>query len=174
MTDDRGPARPFAAPREAEIRRPPHESAAVRATLNPVLIACVVAWSAKAYRGIRHEGLPWPLAYVVASVVLHPPTRATLPSSTARRLLLWRRDNEMMLVDSPRRAIVLRPFVDAGIRVGMRTALLSLDGGHLLGSIRQPARDSELYEIAKSSAFLGRWFAPLPTSSVLAQFGMRP
>jgi hypothetical protein len=165
MTEPRG---------EASSTRWMQDPTAIRATLNPALIACVIGWSAKGYYSIAGQGLPWPLAHVVASVILHSPTREALPRSTARRLLGWRRENELLLADAPRRAVALRPYVDLGLRVGLRTSTLAFEGATLRGRARQPSQNSELADLARSATMLGRWFAPIPTATVMAQFGMRP
>ncbi|WP_425468332.1 three component ABC system middle component [Quadrisphaera granulorum] len=149
------------------------QPAAVRATLNPLLIAAVVAWSSRAYaKAGGHEGMPWPLAFVAPALILHPPSRQALPGSTKKRLIAWRDENDSLVEGLPERCRNLRPFTQAGLRAGLRHGFISVQGPDVVGRLSPGRTPDELREVARASALLGRWLAPLPASTVLGTLGM--
>jgi hypothetical protein len=148
---------------------------AVRATLNPLLVAGVLAWSSRAYQETAdRQPMPWPLAYVVPALVLHAPSRDALPGSAAKRLLAWRDENDLLVAGLPARCLALRPFTRAGLRAGLRHELLQLDGAGLRGLLPPTRTPRDLQGLQRSSALVGRWLAPLPTATVLATLGVTP
>ena len=62
------------------------ESAAL---LNPALLAVVCAAAASQYERESDEAMPWPLAFLVAPLVLHRGTREALPRNTRTHLSTW-------------------------------------------------------------------------------------
>jgi hypothetical protein len=151
------------------------QPAALRATLNPLLVAGVLAWSSRAYEDAS-DGvpMPWPLAFVTPALVLHVPSRTALPGSTAKRLLTWRDENDLLISELPARCATLREYNQAGLRAGLRHGLLEIDGAGLRGLASSSRTPRELRELQRASALIGRWFAPLPTATVLATLGMTP
>ncbi len=147
---------------------------AIRATLNPLLVAGVLAWTSSGYRTVADAAMPWPLAFVASPLVLHAPSRRVLPAAASKRLLTWRDENEELVAGLPARSAALRPFVQAGLRAGLRHGLLALDGTSVR-SLLPPARTpDELRALHKSAALVGRWLGPLPLPAVLAQLGVAP
>lgn len=148
---------------------------AVRATLNPLLVAGVLAWSSRAYQTAGgRRSMPWPLAFVVPAMVLHAPSRAALPSSAAKRLLAWRDENDMLVAGLSSRCMALRPFTQAGLRAGMRHAFLEIEGIGVRGLLPPSRTPDDLRELQRASALVGRWIAPLSATTVLATLGMTP
>ncbi|MGY2066194.1 three component ABC system middle component [Blastococcus sp. SYSU DS0619] len=151
------------------------QPAALRATLNPLLVAGVLAWSSRAYQEASDgDPMPWPLAFVTPALVLHVPSRTALPGSTAKRLLTWRDENDLLVSALPSRCTALRTYNRAGLRAGLRHGLLAIDGAGLRGLLPSSRTPGDLRELQRASALIGRWFAPLPTATVLATLGMTP
>ena len=147
---------------------------AIRATLNPLLVAGVLAWTSNGYRAAVNTAMPWPLAFVTPALVLHAPSRQALPGAASKRLLTWRDENDILIAGLPARCVALRPFVQAGLRVGLRHRLLVLEGIGIRSTLPQGRTPVELREIARAAALVGRWLAPLPVPAVLAQLGVAP
>src|SRR4051794_26279173 len=93
---------------------------AIRATLNPILLAGVIGWAARGYQRERASGIPWPLAYTIPPMVLHTPTRQVLPSRVSRQFLQWRQENDLLMDNFPDRCWALKPHVERALRVGVR------------------------------------------------------
>lgn len=78
------------------------------------------------------------------------------------------------------RARALRPFVSAGLMMGLRHGLLVSEHGALRtgAARRRPrgmARSAEVDACIDKAGFLGRWFAEQPDAlTVLALWGLRP
>ena len=64
--------------------------------------------------------MPWPVAFIVAPLVLHAPSREALPSSTRTYLSTWVSRNALIRAGFPKRATELAPFVREGLRFGVR------------------------------------------------------
>ncbi|WP_260848438.1 three component ABC system middle component [Streptomyces sp. SLBN-118] len=72
--------------------------------LNPALISAVLATAADGYRKESDHGMPWPLSFVVAPLVLHRKTRMALPSNTRTHLTSWTSRNPVLRAGFPPRA----------------------------------------------------------------------
>ncbi|MDF2374483.1 MAG: DUF6521 family protein, partial [Rhizobiaceae bacterium] len=118
------------------------------------------------------------------SVVLHGPTRNSLPYSTVTSLYEWLQDNEDVLIGLTARVRGLRPYFKEALRFGLRKNTLVLNDGHNLevGHFKAhfPAsfvRDTtaETREIIDRNKFMARWFAKSGSeASVIAAWGLRP
>ena len=117
----------------------------------------------------------WPLAFLLAPLVLHSPTREVLPKTVATHLPTWIRRQPLMRAGFPSRAAHLTPFTREGLRFGVNHGVLLLDDGRLRGTLSPPGGDDELAEILKSASLVGRWFVKLDQpSSAFALLGVRP
>ncbi|MET8748421.1 three component ABC system middle component [Streptomyces sp. NPDC004728] len=104
------------------------------AFLNPALVAAVEATAA---RDFEHESsgklMPWPVAFLVAPLVLHRPTRQALPSSTRTHLPNWIADHPALVAGIAARSASLDPAIREGLRFGLRHQMLAIEQGHLRG-----------------------------------------
>jgi hypothetical protein len=143
--------------------------------LNPALIAAIEARAAAEYGSSRPRGIPWPLAFVIAPLVLHGPTRARLPRSTATHLSTWLLQNADLRSAFALRAASLAPAVREGLRFGLRHGVLQLENGHFKGSSSRPPGLGEVRELVSSAGLVGRWLARTENAAtVFALFGIRP
>lgn len=147
--------------------------------LNPGISAVCVAWCAARYEREAQAALPWSLAFLVAPLTLHAPTRARLPRSITTHFPGWVNDNADVLAAFPARARAFAPYVREGLRFGLRTGLLSLEAsGDLHATIAahtKVASKTELRDIAVASALTGGWFARSgSTANVFTQLGVSP
>ncbi len=157
----------------------PHRPQPASDILNPAISAVCVAWCTARYEREAKTVLPWPLAFLVAPLTLHAPTRARLPRSIATHFPTWVNNNADVLAGFPARARAFAPYVREGLRFGLRTGLLSLEGdGGLHATIAdhtKVASDTELRSIAVASALTGGWFARSgSTANVFTQLGVSP
>src|SRR4051794_20248722 len=74
------------------------------AYLNPALVATVLAAASDGYRTERRRTMSWPLAFLVAPLVLHRTTRQALPRTTATHLTAWVSRNAALHAGFPARA----------------------------------------------------------------------
>ena len=162
---------------QAVITRPVEEEA----LFNPAFLALVVrAAAAEHEERSRGRGIPVVLAYLVAPLALHGPTRRTLPSNVTAQMGEWIRNHPEALVDLADHARALRPFVSAGIRLGLTYDVLdSRDGAIKAKTLRRRPRGMARSEDAEAcigkAGFLGRWFAEQPDPlTAMAWWGVRP
>lgn len=147
--------------------------------LNPAISAVCVAWCAARYERDTGVHLPWSLAFLVAPLTLHGPTRARFPRSIATHFPTWVNNNADVLSGFPARAKAFTPYVREGLRFGLRSGLLVIDAdGDLHAKIAdhtKVASDTELRSIAVASALTGGWFARSgSTANAFTQLGVSP
>ncbi len=143
--------------------------------LNPALLAVVESAAAREYERQVAHSMPWPVAFLVAPLVMHRPTREALPRDTRTHLSTWVSRHALIRAGFPERARELVPFVREGIRFGLGNGVLSLVDGGLRGTVRSNAGEAGLSELIKSAALVGRWLAKTdhpPTAFAL--FGVAP
>ncbi|WP_217178960.1 three component ABC system middle component [Streptomyces sp. AC495_CC817] len=147
------------------------------AFLNPALVAAVAATAARAYeREASGRLMPWPMAFVVAPLVLHRPTRQALPTSTRTHLTKWVADHPALVAGLAARSTSLAPSVREGLRFGLRHQMLTIEQGYLRGRIPSTSRiEGELAQLIKAASLIGRWTAKSDNpSTVFALLGVRP
>lgn len=156
-----------------EVRSP-----AIAAMLNPALFSLLLSAAAWSYKRASGAGMPYEYTFLVMPLVLHRGTREELPKNTNSHLTKWILDRPIVQAGLGARAKNLVPFVLEGIRYGLRSGQLSIEGGLVLGSSRRTGTldlDSELAELVQASSLIGRWLAKSerPTTT-FALFGVTP
>lgn len=143
--------------------------------LNPALFATLIAVAARDYEANAGEAMIWPLGFLLPPLVLHRPTRDSLPTSTRTHFSTWVRREPLIRAGFPARAADLTALTREGLRVGLRAGVLTIDGGRLAGRLTTGTADGELAEILKVAALVGRWLAKLDQpSTAFALLGVRP
>lgn len=147
---------------------------AIRASLNPVLVGAILAWTCDGYRKVGKAAMPWPLLFVAPALVLHAPTRDALPAAASKRLLSWRDENERLVADLPDRCLAMRPFVRSGLRTALRQGILTFEGTGAIGKLPASRTPPELQHLQRAAALVGRWLAAVPAPTAMSQLGMAP
>jgi hypothetical protein len=147
----------------------------VEATLlNPALLAALMAQAAWTYEQ-ESESMTWALAFLVAPIVLHRPTRNALPRDTRTHLSTWVSREPVLRAGFPERAIAMAPLVREGMRFGLRHGALTTSGGRIRGVALESAPPGELRTLLRTAGLVGRWFAKTDQpSTVFALLGVRP
>jgi hypothetical protein len=149
------------------------------AMLNPALLAAIIAVAAAEYERADGDPMPWPLAFLVAPLVLHRDTREALPRSTRSHLATWVSDHPAIRAGLPARARSLIDPVREGLRFGLNTGVLAIVGdGRIRGSLpstNQPPDLGDLRKIIRSAGMVGKWLAKLDqTATSFALLGVAP
>lgn len=154
-------------------------SPVVATMLNPALIAAIIAASAEEYERRCGKKMPWELVFIIAPLVLHRDTRATLPRSMASHLSSWIASNPTIHAGFPERAKALVPHVREGLRFGLRERVIIVDEAGLLSGFlpakARPANTGDIGDIIRAAGFLGKWLTKIERSSSLyGYFGVTP
>lgn len=149
---------------------------AVAELLNPALLAAVIASAALEYERKAEEPMPFPLAFITAPLVLHPATREALPTRVDSHLTRWVIENPAIVEGFGARARSLVPPVREGLRLGLRTGALTMEGGALTGHTRgKPEKLGDLSVLISRAGFTGRWFTQNDSpATVFALLGVEP
>ena len=143
--------------------------------LNPALFAALISVAAHDYQANADEAMIWPLGFLLPPLVLHRPTRDTLPTSTRTHFSTWVRREPLIRAGFPARAAALTALTREGLRAGLRAGVLAIDGGRLSGTLTARPAEGELGEMMKAAALVGRWLAKLDQpSTAFALLGVRP
>lgn len=150
------------------------------AMLNPALLAALTAAAASEYERAEGKPMPWPLAYLVAPLVLHRGTREALPRTTRTHLGNWVSQNPVIHAGIPARAQSLAELVREGLRFGIAHGLLQLDEqgrltGHLAAPKKRAAAPGEVDHILAKAGLVGKWFAKIDQpATAFAVLGVAP
>lgn len=170
--------------------------------LNPALFATFTANAAMQYQRERSEPMPWPLAFLVAPMVLHKGTRDALPPTVRSHLSTWISQNPAIHAGFAPRALQLRDLVMEGLRFGIRyEALTVTEGGGLEGHLSSGVIDAagraravararaigedriiavlsegtDLGQIVTRAGFVGRWLTKLESpATAFVMMGVAP
>jgi hypothetical protein len=150
------------------------------ALFNPAFLGLLVRESAKQHDE-RSGGRPMPavLAYLIAPLALHGPTRQALPTHVTAQMGEWVRAHPALLVDLASRARSLRPLVSTATCFGLRHGLLDgEDGAIRAGNVKRRPRgmpkSTDVEDCLSRAGFLGRWFAEqADATTTLAIWGLR-
>lgn len=151
---------------------------------NPAFCGVLVCEFVKAFAGKDKSGAPLTLILLALAISLHRETRDRLPGSTAASLYQWVQGNESMLIELPKRASLLKPYILEAVRFGLRSGALAFQSGHVLGLGNQPATYTpsklqndthETKRIVEQTRMLGRWLTKSGEETfILSAFGVRP
>jgi hypothetical protein len=146
---------------------------------NPALVALVLNAAALDFESKQGQGLPFALTFIVTPLALHAPFRRQLPSRASKRLAAWLRENPRVRADFFPAARAYVSITQAGLRAGLASQTLSLDGGHLSANLKRQMTDgqssAETKAIVKKAGLLGRWMAASGDSATIFKFfGVRP
>lgn len=155
-----------------------------RALLNPGFLGLLVQRLAAGHVQETSRPLPFVLAFVGATAVLHGPTRRSLPTNIRSSLAAWLGDHPEVLVRFPERASRLVPAVREGVLFGARVGGLRVVAGGGIEPLPLKKRwQSELlglpvndvHEAAGSALFVGRWFGRSSSATtILTLWGVKP
>lgn len=148
--------------------------------LNPALFAAITAAAASEYARAAGEPMPWPLAFLVAPLVVHRGTRAALPKSTATHLGNWISQNPVIHAGLGVRAQSLADSVREGLRFGLANGVLNVDEeGRVTGTLAGPPKKktgpSEVEEMIKKAGLVGKWLTKIDQpATAFAMLGVAP
>lgn len=150
--------------------------------LNPAFVAALLWACADGHGAETGTGLPYPLSFIGLTVVLHKPTRITLPRSKRTSLAAWLGAHPRALVGFSGRASALVSIVKGGLLFGCREGLITMDHERIhagprprsIASFERETTD-EVKDCLKRASFVGRWFAGAGQSgTVMALWGVSP
>jgi hypothetical protein len=150
----------------------PHLAATM---LNPALVAVMESVAAREYERTSHRAMAWPVAFLVAPLVLHRPTREALPRDTRTYLSTWVSRHSLLRAGFPERAKSLAPVVREGLRFGLHSQVLSIENSTLRGVLSPDAIDGELGALLRKAGLVGRWLAKTnEPSTAFSLLGVAP
>jgi|SRR5271157_1232885 len=151
--------------------------------LNPAFCALILSLAVEDYARTLRDGMPFALAFLVLPIVLHKPTRDSLPQRTTRALSSWLDEHEDLRATFAERARALSPYVREALLFSLLHERLKLtDQGHLIIGAKErgftsyvTAATDEVKVCLTKAQFVGRWLTSagnVPT--IFALWGVRP
>lgn len=151
--------------------------------LNPAFDGLLLYSAIKSYQDQTGHGMPYPFAALVLPLVLHKPTRDSLPRGTATTLLAWVEGHQTVLTDLGPRVRTVLPYTrEAILFLTIRETLRAANDGlfeigmRRIGSVTAVVSQSEEVRTCVSKAqFVGRWFAQAGEPATVYQaLGIQP
>ena len=151
--------------------------------LNPAFCCTILTAAIYGYTSAKKEGVPFPLTFMVLPIVLHKPTRDSLPPNIRTSMAAWLQENSSARVLFFERLVSLKPHTTEGIQFGslldwivpgsdglLETTLRESDINRAISQLIDEAR-----ECVMRARFLGKWFSAAgDTATVMAFWGVRP
>lgn len=147
---------------------------------NAAFMALILAQAAAGHQARADSGLPFSLAFLVAPIVLHGPTRQALPPQARSKMALWLEEHPVQRAGLGHRAASLVPAVRAGFRYGLRSGILALNDAMLTAPKPKVKSvditlSAEVDDILKRARYVGGWFALTGSASgIYALWRVKP
>ena len=129
---------------------------------NPAFLLALLAAGIADYESTAEAPMPWQLSFLVPPLVLAERARQALPASTRAHFANWLDEHPEIRLGFARRAPALTPLTREGLRLGLRTGVLTLSEArlHAASNFRtaQSASD-EVDDCLRCARLVGRWFA---------------
>jgi len=151
--------------------------------LNPAFCCTTLAAAISGYMNVKREGIPFSLSFMILPIVLHKPTRNSLPPTIRTSMVAWLQENPFARVLFYERIVSLKPHTREAIQFGMLLDWLMITSGGVLevavseSDINRAIQKltEEARECVMRARFVGRWFAVAGTAStIMALWGIRP
>ncbi|NEZ61063.1 three component ABC system middle component [Adonisia turfae] len=150
--------------------------------LNPAFLATLLWSCASGYSSVDDQGIPYALSFVALPVILHKPTRESLPNTSRTSLAAWLTQNPQVQIRFAERAASLVPLVKQSILFGADGRLLEVTPLRILNAAKPSAMNRFLRESSeevkvcmKKAKFVGKWFASSGNyTTVMALWGVEP
>jgi len=131
-----------------------------RVSYNPAFLALLLREAAAGYGEETQRPLPLPLAFLVLPLVLHRPTRESLPRTVATSMPVWLQEHQVLREGFAGRMGSISSAIREALVVGTGTGLFRLDDAALhVGA--EPGRGrratTETRAISSRAHFAGRW-----------------
>ena len=148
---------------------------------NPAFCCTMLSVSMRSYAVARNEGVPFPLLFL--PIVLHKPTRESLPRNTRTSMAAWIQENSEARVLFYERLVSLKPHTREAIQFGMLLNWIVPRNGGLLettltnADVARTTRtlSDEARECVMRAKFVGKWFAEAgATHTAMTFWGVRP
>ncbi|OEC87661.1 MULTISPECIES: three component ABC system middle component [Methanobacterium] len=159
-------------------QRPPEEAY----LFNPAFCCNILTSSIVGYMEFNNnKGMPFPLSFIILPIILHRPTRNSLPDLRTS-LAPWILKHQESRILFPERTISLKPITKEALLFGFSHKWIQLDeNSNLKSNEKSKVNESmrklkgDAYNCIKTSRFLGRWFAKAgPAQNIMTMWGVRP
>lgn len=149
--------------------------------LNPAFCSILLRDSIVDFQREKEQGMPYSLSFLVLPLVLHKPTRETLPRNIRTQLHVWLQRKPEVRVGFSERTRHLVPYTKEALVFGIQEDVIVVSGsGTLISGDRRLgslpwSRDAEPSVCRNKARFVGRWFARAgDISTVFTMWGICP
>jgi hypothetical protein len=148
-----------------------------RTILNPALLSVLVYEAARGYFDERSRSFPYALAFLATPMVIHEPTRESLPTMSTS-MYAWLRDQPQARVHVPPLAVQFVDPLREAIRLGARRGLIGFGvngdiNAHSIGRVRPRSQTADIVRCRDKAHFSGRWLARAgDPGTILASWGL--
>ena len=151
--------------------------------LNPSFCCVILTSACAGFSEIRGQRLPFALAFMILPIVLHKPTRESLPRTIRTSVPAWLQKHAEARIGYHKRLMALKPHTREALRFGLVFDWMVMEE---LGLLRSVVTSNWINRAIKSlngdaqvcvsrGHFLGKWFGTsASTETLMALWGIRP
>lgn len=150
---------------------------------NPAYCGVLVYEFVRSYENAQKSPPSFALPFCALPAVLHPATRARLPSSTITRLFTWLENNRDVRVGFSDRACNLCPYIREALHYAAARQAISFGNGGVITAgpkrasftpIALDGTTTDIRDTVHAVRLIARWFAAAgDTSTILSAWGIR-
>jgi len=152
------------------------------ALLNPAFIGLILHQAAQTFEEESGQGLPFPLAFLVAPVVVAEEVRNALPARKDSSLAAWLQGHPSVRLRFAEHASAMVPVVREGLLFALSATTVRLVDAQIHSTpLRRgvateiASNTSDFREVIRKAQFVGRWYANAGTTeTIMALWGVRP
>lgn len=146
---------------------------------NPAFCGVVLLETISSYRKSSEKALPYPLIYLILSVVLHEETRGAVPRHGKSTLHAWLQNCGHLKIEFPDRCKEFLEVTNSALSFLILTESVQvIDGGIHSSALKKPKGliySSEMMDILKCAEILGKLFAGSGSvGTTYSMFGVKP
>ena len=148
---------------------------------NPAFCGALLVRAVNAYALEASRGMPFSIGFLVLPIILHEPTRETLPASKSTSLLRWVQRQPEVRIGFADRLRSLVPYTREALIFSMSQRVLSVEHGRLevrkkMGAMTRLGRKSEeAKQCASKATLVGKMLALAgEPATIFATWGVRP
>lgn len=162
----------------------PDQPREVARLLNPCFCAAMLQRTVEGFKSEEpRKPMPLLLVYLVLPLILHEPTRESMPTSKATKFSTWVMQHPQVRSGLPERITALLPFTTSALGVLVRTGVLTLGkAGELarspvrvVGVTTYPKASASVGECWSKALLLGKMMTSTPRpATIWISLGVRP
>lgn len=149
---------------------------------NPAFTSLLICTGILEYNQGKKSEAPFIFPFLLLPLILHPPTRRNLPSTSRSTFTAWitKEDNASIKLGFANRAKSMTPFVKDALLFAMKNRRLNINPNGMIEvtsiiKFSETNSTDEVIECVRKAKFCGKWFSKIGSlDTAMALLGVQP